>query len=85
MSAMTPVVKVWIPIHLALLAVAYAWLFQQSALDLSIAIGLWFFLPMGVVGAIIANATESGQRASSRRCNDPALKPAPPPRLGGGV
>ncbi len=55
MSAMTPVVKVWIPIHLALLAVAYAWLFQQSALDLSIAIGLWFFLIAGFFGETLGS------------------------------
>lgn len=59
-SAMSPVVKVWIPIHLALLTAAYAWLFQQSALDLSIAMGLWFFFPVGILGAIIANATGTG-------------------------
>lgn len=59
-SAMTPVVKAWIPIHLAFLVGAYAWLFHESALDLSVATGLWFFFPVGVMGAIIANATGTG-------------------------
>lgn len=59
-SAMTPVVKAWIPVHLALSAAAYAWLFSESALDLSIAMGLWFFFPVGIMGAVIANATGTG-------------------------
>lgn len=57
---MGSLVRVWIPIHLALLAGAYAWLFTQSTLDLTIAMGLWFFFPVGVLGAIIANATGTG-------------------------
>lgn len=57
---MTSLVRVWIPIHLAALAAAYAWLFTQSTLDLTVAMGLWFFFPVGVVGAIIANATGTG-------------------------
>ncbi len=59
-SAMTPVVKAWIPIHLALLAGAYFLLFRESTLDLSIMMGLWFFFPVGIMGAIIANATGTG-------------------------
>lgn len=59
-SAMTPLVKVWIPIHLCLLAGAYAVLFRESALDLSVVMGLWFFFPVGIMGAIIANATGTG-------------------------
>lgn len=59
-SAMAPVVKAWIPIHLGLLAVAYALLFRESTLDLSIITGLWFFFPVGILGAIIANATGTG-------------------------
>lgn len=59
-SAMSPVVKVWIPIHLALLVGAYVLLFRDSALDFSIVMGLWFFFPVGILGAIIANATGTG-------------------------
>ena len=59
-SAMKPVVKVWVPIHLALLAGAYALLLRESALDLAILMGLWFFFPVGIMGAIIANATGTG-------------------------
>ncbi|ABD54527.1 sulfite exporter TauE/SafE family protein [Jannaschia sp. CCS1] len=59
-SAMARLVRVWIPIHLAMLAAAYAWLFAESALDLTVAMGLWFFFPVGVIGAIIANATGTG-------------------------
>lgn len=59
-SAMTPVVKAWIPIHLVVLLAAYSWLFWDSALALSTVLGLWFFFPVGVVGAIIANATGTG-------------------------
>lgn len=57
---MTALVKAWIPVHLALLAGAYVLLFRDSALDLSIATGLWFFFPMGILGAVIANATGTG-------------------------
>jgi len=59
-SAMVPVVKVWIPVHLALLVAAYVLLFRESALDLPTLIGLWFFFPVGIIGAIIANATGTG-------------------------
>ena len=59
-GAMTSLVKVWIPVHLLLLAGAYGVLFRDSALDLSILTGLWFFFPVGVLGAIIANATGTG-------------------------
>ncbi|UWQ96973.1 sulfite exporter TauE/SafE family protein [Rhodobacteraceae bacterium M385] len=59
-SAMAPVVKAWIPIHLAVLLAAYGWLFWDSALALSTVLGLWFFFPVGVAGAIIANATGTG-------------------------
>jgi uncharacterized membrane protein YfcA len=59
-SAMSQLVKVWIPIHLGFLAAAYTLLFRESALDLSVAMGLWFFFPVGVMGAIIANATGTG-------------------------
>lgn len=59
-SAMKPVIKVWVPIHLALLAAAYFLLFRQSALDLTVLMGLWFFFPVGIMGAIIANATGTG-------------------------
>lgn len=59
-SAMTPLVKAWIPIHLLLLVAAYGWLFRESALDLTILTGLWFFFPVGILGAIIANATGTG-------------------------
>lgn len=57
---MAATVKVWIPIHLTILIAAYALLFRESALDLSIAMGLWFFFPVGIMGAIIANATGTG-------------------------
>lgn len=57
---MTQVVRAWIPLHLALLASAYGWLFYNSALDLGIVLGLWFFFPVGIIGAIIANATGTG-------------------------
>lgn len=59
-SAMSPVIKAWIPLHLVLLAGAYFLLFQQSALDLEVLMGLWFFFPVGIMGAIIANATGTG-------------------------
>lgn len=59
-SAMTPVIKAWIPIHLLLLAGAYALLFRESALTLEVLQGLWFFFPVGIMGAIIANATGTG-------------------------
>ncbi len=59
-SAMAPVIKAWIPVHLVLLAGAYFLLFRQSALDLEVLMGLWFFFPVGIMGAIIANATGTG-------------------------
>jgi uncharacterized membrane protein YfcA len=59
-SAMTPFIKVWIPIHLLLIVAAYFVLFQQSDLDLDVLRGLWFFFPVGIMGAIIANATGTG-------------------------
>ncbi|WP_224814346.1 sulfite exporter TauE/SafE family protein [Hasllibacter sp. MH4015] len=59
-SAMKPVIKAWIPIHLLLLAGAYAWLLWESALTLEVLMGLWFFFPVGILGAIIANATGTG-------------------------
>jgi uncharacterized membrane protein YfcA len=57
---MTPVIKAWIPVHLLLLLGAYALLFRQSALTLDVLMGLWFFFPVGIMGAIIANATGTG-------------------------
>lgn len=57
---MSPVIKAWIPLHLVLLAGAYFLLFQQSALDFEVLMGLWFFFPVGIMGAIIANATGTG-------------------------
>lgn len=59
-SAMKPIIKAWIPIHLVLLAIAYTLLLRESALDLAILMGLWFFFPVGIMGAIIANATGTG-------------------------
>ncbi|MEJ6391857.1 sulfite exporter TauE/SafE family protein [Gymnodinialimonas sp. 2305UL16-5] len=59
-SAMKPLLKVWIPIHLALLLAAYLALFWQSALTAEVLAGLWFFFPVGIMGAIIANATGTG-------------------------
>jgi len=53
-------VKTWIPIHLAVLVAAYILLFWQSSLTLEVLLGLWFFVPVGVLGAIIANATGTG-------------------------
>ncbi|MEX3015935.1 TSUP family transporter [Gymnodinialimonas hymeniacidonis] len=59
-SAMKPVIKAWIPIHLLLLAGAYYLLFQESEVTLDVLMGLWFFFPVGIMGAIIANATGTG-------------------------
>ncbi len=59
-SAMKPIIRVWVPIHLALLVVAYLLLFRQSAMDLTVLAGLWFFFPVGVIGAIIASSTGTG-------------------------
>ncbi len=53
-------VRTWIPIHLAALIGAYLLLFWQSGLTLDVLMGLWFFVPVGVLGAIIANATGTG-------------------------
>ena len=44
--------RLWTPVHLAALAIAYVWLVQAS--------DLWFFFPVGNIGAIIANATGTG-------------------------
>lgn len=57
---MKRLVRTWIPIHLLALAVAYALLFWQSDLTLEVLSGLWFFVPVGIMGAIIANATGTG-------------------------
>lgn len=57
---MKRLVQTWIPIHLLALAGAYALLFWQSSLTLEVLLGLWFFVPVGVLGAIIANATGTG-------------------------
>jgi uncharacterized membrane protein YfcA len=57
---MTPVIRAWVPIHLVLLVAAYGLLLRESALDLTILMGLWFFFPVGIMGAIIANATGTG-------------------------
>ena len=57
---MTPVIRGWIPVHLTLLLVAYVLLFRQSELTLEVLTGLWFFFPVGIMGAIIANATGTG-------------------------
>lgn len=59
-STMTPVVKAWIPIHLALLAIAYAVLLRASEMDLAVLAGLWFFFPVGLLGAFIGNVTGTG-------------------------
>ena len=59
-SAMKPLIRAWIPIHLALLVAAYFALFFQSELTLEVLQGLWFFFPVGILGAIIANATGTG-------------------------
>ena len=53
-------VRRWIPFHLAMLACAYGWLLWQSSLTLEVLMGLWFFVPVGILGAIIANATGTG-------------------------
>lgn len=57
---MTSVIRFWIPIHLLLLAAAYTLLFLESALTMEVLAGLWFFFPVGIMGAIIANATGTG-------------------------
>lgn len=57
---MKRLVQTWIPIHLLALVGAYALLFWQSSLTLEVLLGLWFFVPVGVLGAIIANATGTG-------------------------
>mgnify|MGYP001800979368 CR=1 FL=1 len=59
-SAMTPLIKLWIPIHLLALVAAYTILFFQSELTMEVLTGLWFFFPVGIMGAIIANATGTG-------------------------
>jgi uncharacterized membrane protein YfcA len=57
---MAAITRVWVPIHLGVLALGYLWLLAESALDFGILLGLWFFFPVGVIGAIIANATGTG-------------------------
>ncbi|QXT38914.1 sulfite exporter TauE/SafE family protein [Gymnodinialimonas ceratoperidinii] len=57
---MAAITRVWVPTHLGLLLLGYLWLLGQSALDLGVLTGLWFFFPVGVIGAIIANATGTG-------------------------
>lgn len=52
--------RLWIPLHLGLLVAAYLVLLSQSGLTLSVLSGLWFFFPVGILGAIIANATGTG-------------------------
>jgi len=53
-------VRVWIPIHLSVLVLAYAALWIQSGNTLQTIIDQWFFVPVGILGAIIANATGTG-------------------------
>lgn len=57
---MARIIRIWIPIHLGVLVLAYLVLFRQSALTFEVISGLWFFFPVGVLGAIIANATGTG-------------------------
>jgi uncharacterized membrane protein YfcA len=52
--------RLWTPLHLAALAIAYVWLVQVSNLTTEVISGLWFFFPVGIMGAIIANATGTG-------------------------
>jgi len=57
---MAAVVRIWTPLHLILLLVGWWLLFQSSQLTLDAAVALWIFLPVGILGAIIANATGTG-------------------------
>lgn len=59
MAALT---RAWIPVHLILLVVAYALLFLGSELpnQPQAILALWIFFPVGILGAIIANATGTG-------------------------
>lgn len=53
-------VRIWVPIHLAILGFAFVWLVWGSNLNWGLAANLWFFIPVGILGAIIANATGTG-------------------------
>ncbi|MBF9033854.1 TSUP family transporter [Rhodobacterales bacterium HKCCE2091] len=57
---MARLVRIWTPIHLAILVAAFILLYRQSALTAEVIQGLWFFFPVGILGAIIANATGTG-------------------------
>ena len=57
---MERMVRLWIPLHALLLIAAYMALVQLSSLNWGTVQGLWFFFPIGIVGAIIANATGTG-------------------------
>ncbi len=57
---MARLVRIWLPIHLLLLVAGWIALFRTSELTLDAALALWVFFPVGVLGAIIANATGTG-------------------------
>lgn len=52
--------RAWVPIHLAILLAAFIYLWTQSGLDGARMGELWFLIPVGILGAIIANATGTG-------------------------
>lgn len=53
-------VRGWTWFHLAGLAAAYAAIWIWSGADVMVALEVWFFTPIGIFGAIIANATGAG-------------------------
>ena len=53
-------IRRWVPVHLAILATAYAAIWIVKEPNVAAVMELWFFAPIGVFGAIIANATGTG-------------------------
>lgn len=57
---MAGLVRAWTPVHLLLLVCAYAALWILSGVEAHEVAAAWIFAPVGVFGAIIANATGTG-------------------------